>query len=71
MAEWVAFLWRPDDLYERFRESVSNTEYKIQAVRESLAACGFREINFHRVIDLSTPIDEPEAESRVLIVALT
>jgi SAM-dependent methyltransferase len=63
------FLRRPDGLYERFRETVSNTEYKMQAVRKALDACGFREITFHRVIDLSVPIDDPEAESRVFVVA--
>lgn len=63
------FLRRPDGLYERFREAVSNTEYKMQAVREALAACGFREITFHQVIDLSAPIADPEAESRVFVVA--
>jgi len=63
------FARRGDGLYERFEESVFNTVFEMEHVRETLLQVGYREAYFARVQDLHTPIAEPEKEGRVFIVA--
>lgn len=55
--------------YERFEETVYNTAFDLQAVREALLEVGWREVHFARLQDLATPLAEPEQEGRVFIVA--
>jgi SAM-dependent methyltransferase len=58
-----------DDLYERFEETVFNTAFDMAQVREMLLAAGWRGVHFARLQELATPLDEPEEEGRVFIVA--
>jgi SAM-dependent methyltransferase len=63
------FVRTPDGLYERFEETAFNTVFEMEMVKKALLGSGFREVYFARVQDLATPIEEPEAEPRVFIVA--
>jgi SAM-dependent methyltransferase len=63
------FVRTPDGLYERFEETAFNTVFEMEMVKKALLGSGFREVYFARIHDLTTPIEEPEAEPRVFIVA--
>ena len=65
----TGFLRREGDLYERFDETAYNTMFALEAVHAALLATGFRRAHFARVRDLATPIDAPEQEGRVFVVA--
>lgn len=58
-----------DGLYERFEETVYNTVFDLEAVREALLEAGFREAYFARGQALADPIDHPENERRVFLIA--
>ncbi len=56
-------------LYERFEETVFNTMFDLKAVEGRLREAGWPIVYFARIGDLMTPIDEPEKEGRVWVVA--
>lgn len=58
-----------DGLYERFDETVFNTVFEMQVVRNALMEAGWRQVHFARIEDLKAPIDDPESEGRAFIVA--
>ncbi len=58
-----------DGLYERFEETVFNTVFELRGVREALQDAGWKRVHFARVEDLRTPIDDPESEGRVFVIA--
>ncbi|MGI6207341.1 MAG: class I SAM-dependent DNA methyltransferase [Anaerolineae bacterium] len=55
--------------YERFEEVVYNTAFGLERVAELLREAGWRGCYFARQSDLLTPIEDPEAETRVFVVA--
>jgi len=55
--------------YERFDETVFNTPFAIDTVKDILMRVGWSEVYFARPSDLSTPITEPELEMDVFIIA--
>lgn len=59
----------PDGQYERFEETVFNSVYDLEAVKNSLLEIGWRRVHFARIDDLKTPISDPEDEGRVFVVA--
>jgi hypothetical protein len=63
------FFWLPDGPYERFDETSFNTVFEMEKVRESLLEVGWKNPYFARIQDLKTPLDDPEREGRVFIVA--
>ncbi len=63
------FLRLPNGLYERFDETVFNTVFEMEKVRDALFDVGWKDVHFARIQDLKTPLDEPENEGRVFIVA--
>lgn len=63
------FLRLPDGLYERFDETVYNTVFEMEKVKGALLEVGWKNAYFARIQDLKTPLDEPEEEGRVFIVA--
>ncbi|MEJ5240389.1 MAG: class I SAM-dependent methyltransferase [Anaerolineales bacterium] len=65
----TAFLQLPNGLYERCDETVFNTVFELAKVRDALLEVGWKDVYFARVQDLRTPLDEPEKEGRVFIVA--
>jgi SAM-dependent methyltransferase len=57
------------DMFQRFDETVFNTVYDLDAVRRALLESGWASVHFARVTDLAAPLDEPEKEGRVFVVA--
>ena len=55
--------------YDRFEETVYNTVFDMDWVRDTLLGIGWREVHFARYEALATPIAEPEKERRVFFVA--
>ncbi len=63
------FVRRDDGAYERFEEAVFNSMYVMDDVKGALLDSGWENVHFARIADLKTPIDNPEDEGRVFIVA--
>ena len=63
------FLQGEDGLYERFEETAYEVAFALDAVKESLQAIGFRHVRFARLQDLAAPVDEPERETRIFVIA--
>lgn len=55
--------------YTRFDEAIANTVFAMEAVRQTLTACGWPTVHLATLADLNAPLSEPEAESRVYFVA--
>jgi SAM-dependent methyltransferase len=71
---WTAitgFLREEDGRYTRFDETAYNTIYSMRRVVVLLQQAGFTQVRFCRLSDLHTPLQEPEKEGRVFIVAET
>jgi SAM-dependent methyltransferase len=64
------FLRLDNGKYERFEETIFNTAFGLTAVRNSLLEAGWQVVRFCRITDLNTPLDEPEKENRVWVVAM-
>lgn len=56
-------------LYERFSETVFNTVFDLAGVRSALHDTGWSDVYFAAAEDLSRPLDDPEREGRVFVVA--
>ena len=67
--KFSGFVRAPDGLYERFEETVFNSVYDMEEVKNALLDVGWKNARFSRIDDLKTPIAEPEKEGRVFIVA--
>lgn len=65
----TGFVRDDDGHYERFDETVYNTVFEMEAVRGWLVETGFREVYFAVDGDLNTPIEDPEEQNRVFIIA--
>jgi SAM-dependent methyltransferase len=63
------FVRTTDGTYERFEETVFNSVYDLEVVKNSLLEIGWKSVYFARIDDLKTPIPDPENEGRVFIVA--
>jgi len=63
------FVNHSNGLYERFDETVFNTVFELERVKELLHEAGWRNVYFAGQRDLSEPLPEPEREGRVFIVA--
>jgi SAM-dependent methyltransferase len=55
--------------YERFEETAFNSVYDLAEVQRALLEIGWASVHCARITDLSTPLDEPEREGRVFVVA--
>jgi SAM-dependent methyltransferase len=58
-----------EDLYERFEETAYEVAFDLQAVREELFTTGFHRAWFAKLQDLGAPIEDPESENRIFILA--
>ncbi len=65
----TGFVRNSESFYERFEENVFNTAFDMGRVQKMLLDAGWREVYFAQIVDLATPIKEPEKENRVFIVA--
>jgi SAM-dependent methyltransferase len=63
------FVRMPDGHYERFDETAFNTVFALNAVLEQLRETGFQRAYCARIDDLAAPIEHPEHEGRVFVVA--
>jgi SAM-dependent methyltransferase len=58
-----------ENLYERFEETAYNSAFSLVDVEKALKRAGFTGVRFCRSQDLNTPVEDPEAENRIYIVA--
>lgn len=63
------FLRAADGRYDRFEETVFNTAFPLTEVSNALKETGWHRWHFSRLDDLNTPLDNPEQEGRVFVVA--
>lgn len=63
------FLRTDSGLYQRFEETAFNTTFDLAWVEQTLLETGWRAVHLARSEDLSTPLSDPEQESRVFFVA--
>jgi SAM-dependent methyltransferase len=63
------FVQNQDGTYERFEETIYNTVFNMQTVKEALLAAGFLFVHFAHPNDLSAPLEDPEVVSRAFLVA--
>lgn len=63
------FIREDDGRYSRFEETVYNTVFDLEPVRALLLETGWREAHFAHIDALGTPLEEPEGEGRVFVVA--
>jgi len=69
---WVriwGFLRADDGRYDRFEETVFNTAFHLTEVSNALKETGWHRWHFSRLGDLNTPLEDPEQEGRVFVVA--
>lgn len=67
--KFTGFVSLADRAYQRFDETVYNTVFELDRVKSLLLEADFGKIYFARIRDLMTPLDKPEEEGRVFIVA--
>ncbi|MBI1258565.1 MAG: methyltransferase domain-containing protein [Chloroflexi bacterium] len=63
------FVRDEDGRYTRFEETVYNTVFDLEAVRAALLDTGWTNVYFARTSDLAVPLDAPEEEGRVFVIA--
>ena len=63
------FVLTENGLYERFEETVYNTVFDMDWVRDALLRTGWQDVYFALGNDLTVPIEDPEKEPRVFFVA--
>ncbi len=63
------FILTGDGTYERFEETTYEVAFNLKAVKEGLLETGFRSVRFARLQDLAAPVDDPEDETRIFIIA--
>jgi SAM-dependent methyltransferase len=55
--------------YERFDETLFNTVFELEQVRNKLLEIGWKNVKFAQVLDLGSQPEEPEKERRVFVIA--
>jgi SAM-dependent methyltransferase len=68
-AKITGFVRNEAGLYERFDETVYNTVFELGGVQTMLARAGFKKVHFAGVEALGTPIENPDQEPRIFIIA--
>lgn len=63
------FVREDDGHYSRFEQTAYNTAFEMEAVRTALLDAGWHRVHFALAAALAAPIDEPEREGRVFVVA--
>jgi SAM-dependent methyltransferase len=67
-ADFTAFIRQSNGSYVRLTETVFNSYFGMNDVRQWLLEAGFSKVHFARVEALGVPIEQPEMESRVWFV---
>ncbi|MFX0114928.1 MAG: class I SAM-dependent DNA methyltransferase, partial [Candidatus Hodarchaeota archaeon] len=63
------FVQTPAERYERFSETIFNTVFELEQVKQSLQSIGWQDVYFAKGSDLGNPIDDPEREGRIFCIA--
>jgi SAM-dependent methyltransferase len=63
------FVPADQNLYERFEETTYEIPFDLAEVRTALFAAGFRTVHFARLQNLSAPVQFPEQENRIFVLA--
>ncbi len=63
------FLRNANGTYDRFSEVFFNTAFDLAEVRDLLFKCGIKSVDFLKFSDFDIPVDDPETESRIAILA--
>ena len=56
-------------LYERFDETIYNTVFDMDSVRKWLLETGFQAVNFSKDGAFNKPVDDPESQKRIFLIA--
>jgi hypothetical protein len=56
-------------LFERFEETTTEIAFDLLDVRKALIQAGFRSVHMALPADLNAPVEDPERESRIFIIA--
>ena len=70
--KWSGFVRVGNGLYERFDQTIFDTVFDTDEIKQMLHKVGWRRVHFARIYDLSSSIDEPEKvdeENAVFVVA--
>lgn len=65
----TGFVRNADGREEAFTHTAYNTIFAMQDVAAALADAGWQDVYFARLDDLATPLEDPEQEGRVFVVA--
>lgn len=65
----TGFLRVANGSFERIDESIFNTAFEMETVKNLLVDVGWKDVYFARISDLRTALSEPEKEGRVFIIA--
>jgi SAM-dependent methyltransferase len=65
----TGFVRNPDGLYQRFEQTVYNTVFDLQQVKECLMDEGYRNCYYAHGTALDTPVEKPEELEKVFMVA--
>ena len=57
------------ETFRRIEETVYNTAFNLAEVRQALLQAGWASVHFARFPDLGVPLDDPEREGRVFVIA--
>ncbi|PMB09152.1 methyltransferase type 11 [Fischerella thermalis CCMEE 5273] len=63
------YIKAPNGFYERFDETLFNTVFDMEKVRQLLLETGWKEVYSAGVADLTVPVSDPEELDRVFFVA--
>ena len=66
--KFTGFTLNPDGSYNRFDETVYNTAFDMDWVRETLLTVGWKDVRFAKIQNLDKPLNDPESEPRVFVV---
>lgn len=65
----TGFIRREDNRFEKFNEVFYNTAFALSEVRDALRASGFGSIRIVSLTNLEQPLDNPEKEGRIVVIA--
>ncbi|MEJ5230527.1 class I SAM-dependent DNA methyltransferase [Pseudothermotoga sp. U03pept] len=65
----TGFLQEEHGFFDRFDEVVYNKGYELDEIKQRLLQEGFQKVYFATLKDLSEPVQQPEKENRIFVVA--
>ncbi len=63
------FALAEDGRYDRFEETAYEVAFDLQQVKGGLLEAGFHDVHFARLQELDLPLDNPDLENRIFIIA--